>query len=541
MAKKQVSRDAKPADDEDQSPEMALMDEYLQFYADPLGYVIFNFPWDDESSGIQTVKLLEPWRSKYNCEYGPDQWACEFLDELGAEIREGNFDGKNAIPHPIQFSTASGHGIGKSTLVAWLVMFIMDTRPFCKGTVTANTADQLKSKTWAEVGKWWSMSLSKELYTYTNSRGSMTLKRLGVEGSWFVNAQTCKEENSESFAGQHAANSTSFYIFDEASAIPEAIYNVREGGLLTGEAMTFDFGNPTRNSGRFFDNCKGDRAKNFIVREIDSRSVQITSQKSMQRWLEDYGEDSDFFRVRVRGMFPKSGSMQFIPTDLVEQAMDREGTFDRNYPMLIGVDVGRFGGDDSVIYPRMGNDARTWGFERHNGLDSVQLAGKVIERVRYFTSLGIRVGMICIDVTGGVGSGVYDNLFHLGYPVTPVYFGGTCVDKRTYRYKVDELYGKIKEALPRLLLPKRFEEGASDLKTDLTAREFGYTTKGNYIHLEAKEDFKERIGRSPDIADALACTYAADQAPGSIHTLVGNNATQKVKDNYDPLDYGVVR
>lgn len=137
-----------------------ISDDLAGFMDDPLGYVMYCFPWEEEQS-IQIVKLAPDYQERFDCEYGPDEWACEFLDDLGAEIKKRAFDGQNAVP-PIRFATVSGHGIGKSTLTAWLIKFILDTRPYSVGTVTAMTAEQLKNKTWAELGKWHNMSMTKD-------------------------------------------------------------------------------------------------------------------------------------------------------------------------------------------------------------------------------------------------------------------------------------------------------------------------------------------------------------------------------------------
>ncbi|MCI0527746.1 MAG: hypothetical protein L0Y56_09935, partial [Nitrospira sp.] len=146
------------------------------FFSDPLGYVMAAFPWQTEPS-IQVVKLPEEYKKRFpQCEFGPDRWACEFLDQLGAEIKKRGFNRTGAVD-PIRFSTASGHGIGKSTLVSWLVKFILDTRPDSNGIITATTSEQLKTKTWAEVGKWNALSLTRNLWDYSASRGAMTLKR----------------------------------------------------------------------------------------------------------------------------------------------------------------------------------------------------------------------------------------------------------------------------------------------------------------------------------------------------------------------------
>ena len=542
-----------------------LADELSKFYYDPLGYVMFCFPWTTDSS-IQIVKLAEgpddrnrikaeergepppslvltdadrqrqvAYRERFpNCKYGPDLWACDFLDDLGDQIVERGFDGRNAVD-PIQYATASGHGIGKSVLVAWLVKFILDTRPFSKGVVTAGTADQLKTKTWAEVGKWHRLSLTATWFNYTSGRGAMALTHRKNKETWRCDAQTCREENSESFAGLHAASATPFFIFDEGSGVPDKIYEVRDGGTTDGEPMIFDFGNPTRNSGRFHSECAGKLRHRYRVRCIDSREVAITNKDRIQQWVDDYGEESDYVKVRVRGVFPSAGAVQFIGTASVEEAQQRELIEDRYSRLVLGVDVARFGDDESVIYPRRGDDARSFPPRRFRGLDLIQLSGKIIETVREFRLQGLEVVAIFVDGTG-VGGGVVDYLRHLGYNIIEVQFGSSPVDSLMYRYKSDEMWGNMSDAIKtRLRLPGEQAESGNDLKQDLTMREFGYTLTGNKIHLETKKMMKERGITSPDLADALALTFAEEVAPTDVPAGLGNE-TSIVQAEYDPLD-----
>ena len=157
---------------------MANADEQLaeflaSCFADPLKYVMGCFPWDSEPS-IQVVKLPTKYRKRFDCEWGPDEWACEFLDDLGRDIRQRGFDGTKSVL-PIQYATTSGHGIGKTVLVAFLIKFILDTRPRSRGVVTATTAEQLKTKTWAELGKWHRLSLTRHWFRYNSGRGTMML------------------------------------------------------------------------------------------------------------------------------------------------------------------------------------------------------------------------------------------------------------------------------------------------------------------------------------------------------------------------------
>ncbi len=530
------------------APDDQLAEDLSRFYADPLAYVMYAFPWDTERS-IRLVPLKPRYRERFGCEFGPDEWACEFLDELGVEIKKRRFDGSTAV-EPIRFATVSGHGIGKTALTSWLIKFILDTRPRSVGTVTAMTAEQLKVKTWAELGRWHKMSLTSHWFDYTSGRGAMALKsnRLDAEGNslgdkWICTALTCKEETSESFAGQHAPMATSFYIFDEASGVPDAIYTVRDGGLTDGESMAFDFGNGTRNSGRFFEECMGDLAHRYITRSIDSRDVHLTSKPYLQEMIDDYGEESDRVKVRVRGMFPSAGSAQYLPSDGVNAAMERplvRATMAD--ALVIGVDVAGFGDDETVIYPRIGFDARSFtpvpGDGRYSSLDTVAIVGKVTQKVTFFRELGLETAMIFVDATGE-GSGVASMLQHLGYPTTRVHFGGSPTDSSTYRYKGDEMWGAIKNALPDLFLPPATAPSGPELRKQLTQREFAYTVQGNRIHMEPKKDMKKRLlgsAASPDIADALACTFAQEVVAVAVRGSDLYRQGQQVKHEFDPMD-----
>lgn len=497
-----------------------LAEDIASLYASPLGYVMFVFPWDTDPS-IQQVELQSPYKERFGCRWGPDQWACEFLDDLGDEIKKRGFDGRTTVD-PIKFSTASGHGIGKSALVSWLIKFILDTRPFSKGVVTANTGEQLRTKTWAELGKWNRLSLTEHLYDYAIGKGSMSLARKGYKEIWRADAQTCREENSEAFQGLHAANSTPFYIFDEASGIPSKIWEARAGGGTDGEHMTFDFGNPTRNTGQFYENCIGSQKHRYNVRSIDSRSVQITNKKLMQEWVDDYGEESDFVKVKVRGMFPSQSSVQFINSDEVEWAMERPIPFENKDPLIIGVDVARFGDNDTVIFPRIGNDARSFPFKRYNGLDTMQVVDRIIETIAEFQHVGKKCTALFVD-GGGMGAGPIDRLRQLGYNPIEVQFGGRATDRR-YRFKGDEIWGRLRDGLKNLCLPRD-----DDLRSEMVQREYAFTPTG-LINLESKVDIKKRGGESPDIADALALTYAAEVA------VEMESGPQRYEYEYDPLE-----
>ena len=504
-------------------------EELARCYADPLRFVLWAFPWG-ETPELSIVPLPEPWASRYpNCKYGPDVWACEVLEDIGKQVRERAFDGIHAVK-PIRLAIASGHGIGKSFLTAMLVIWIMATRPDSKGVVTANTANQLETKTFAEISKWLKRSLVSDLFEI---RATSIVSKESPE-SWRVDAQTCREENSESFAGQHSASSTSFYIFDEASAVPDVIWEVAEGGLTDGEPMMFVFGNPTRNTGRFKE-CFGKRRQYWTTRHIDSRSVFITNKAQIEEWKNEYGEDSDFFRVRVKGQFPSASSRQFIPTELAEKASWSEIAHNTATAAIIGVDVARFGDDDTVIYVRIGK-----GFlpiKRYHGLDTVQVAAMVKRRYRDVKSIGFPRDRIFINVDeGGVGGGPKDILRDDGYPVRGVQFGAAADEPEIYDRKRDEMWGRMKQWLADGgTIPR--DQGLID---DLTSPEFDIKP-GGQIKLESKKDMKKRGLASPDAADALCLTFAYKiqeyvPLPELLHRGRNQGAGRKAFDPYSVVD-----
>lgn len=501
-----------------------LAQDMGRFFADPLAFVLYAYDWDNDPA-LQVVKLPSPWDLVYGSTYGPDEWACEFLDEIGRMVRERDFDGTKAV-QALRMATSSGHGIGKSAMTAWLVNWIMSTRPHCKGVVTANTAEQLASKTWAEIAKWTKRCITGHWFDVTTGKGAMRIVHKQHPESWRCDAQTCREENSESFAGLHAASSTPFYIFDEASAVPDAIWEVAEGGMTDGEPMWFVFGNPTRNTGRFFE-CFNKSRHRWASKHIDSRSVQITNKGQIQEWVDDYGEDSDFVRVRVRGVFPRASSIQFIPRDLVDEAMRRSAqgvTSNKGRTAVVGVDVARFGDDQSVIRTRIGRDA-TMPALRFRELDTMQLASRVAAHIDELRSLGLRV--VAFVDGGGVGGGVVDRLRQMSYDVVEVQFGGKADDPRKYANKRAEMWGRVKDWLAIGCLSHD-----EQLATDLTAVEYSFRPDDTIL-LESKESMKKRGLASPDDGDALAITFAHPVPEFTVERArPSNQAAQREHDPY---------
>lgn len=467
------------------NPEVKLAALMAEFADDPLGFVKFCYPWG------------EPGPLKDHP--GPDIWQEAFLSALGAEVKANGFNGHDAV-RPIRRAVSSGHGIGKSVMVAWLVDWIMSTRPHCKGTITAMSFPQLETKTWPAIQTWTKMCITSHWFTVTSS----LMYKTEHKDSWQVAPQSSKEENSEAFAGQHAAGSTSFYIFDEDSGIPDQVHEVAEGGLTDGEPMIFCFGNPTRNSGHFYDACFGRMRSRWNPTIIDSRQSRFTNKAQIEEWAQDYGEDSDFFRVRVLGLPPSASDAQFIDQHRVTEAQRREVVVMPDEPLVAGADLAWGGGDDNVIRFRRGLDARSIAPIRIKGeftRDPAVLTNRLAD-VLSRTYDGRKVAMLFLD-SAGIAGAIGNRLRELGHEnVQEVNFGSDSPDIKR-RYMRDHMWAEMKDWLLVGAIDKHPE-----LEADLTGPGLRPDNRQR-IWLESKETMKKRGVDSPDDGDALALTFAA--------------------------------
>jgi hypothetical protein len=388
--------------------------------------------------------------------------------------------------------------------------------PNTRVVVTANTETQLRTKTWPELSKWSRLAINR--HWFRTQATSIATVDPAHERLWRADAIPWSEVNTEAFAGLHNQGRRIVLIFDEASAVADKIWEVSEGALTDAdtEILWFAFGNPTRNTGRFRE-CFGRLLHRWNCGHIDSRDVEGTNKEQIAKWVEDYGEDSDFVRVRVRGIFPRAGTMQFISSELVDQAMakDRDPPFSIMNPLIMGVDVARFGDDRSVIRFRRGRDARTIPPIKLRGVDTMTLAARIADEAARH-----RPDAIFID-EGGVGGGVVDRCHYLKLPVTGVQFGAKA-DRAmvgrdgaiAYANKRAEMWGNMREWLSGGAL-----DDDKELRADLIGVEYGYAIRDgrDAIILERKDDMKKRGLASPDDGDALALTFAYPVAP-SDHT-----------------------
>lgn len=476
--------------------EQGIIDLVSSCYLDPLRYVQIAFPW-----GQGELARFD----------GPDEWQIEIL----AIIRDKMHDGVIGITEAIQIAVASGHGIGKSALVAWVILWAISTREDTKGVVTANTESQLKTKTWAELSKWHRLCLNSHWFSLTAT--AIFSKDSTHEKTWRVDQVVWSERNTEAFAGLHNQGGRVLLIFDEASAIPDLIWEVSEGALTDAdtEIIWAAFGNPTRTIGRFRE-CFAKFKHRWVTRQIDSRTVKITNKVQLQKFVDDYGEDSDFVRVRIKGQFPRASADALLGPDDIDEAMQRSYPLEaiQHAPVVLGGDVARQGDDQSALARRQG--LVMYPIKHYKIPDSVLVAGQfAMEQDEH------QADAMFIDSTGGWGAGVVDTLRHRNYAPIEVYFSGKATDAR-YFNKRSEMYFELANWI---------KEGGAlpydpELKEELCAVTF--TFQGDKFRLCEKDDIKDQIGRSPDKADACALTFA--------YNVQKRSSFPKKTISYDPID-----
>jgi len=458
-------------------PEQELIEAVASFQHDPLGYVLFAFPWGEKGTPLEG-KSLRTWQRK-------------FLDKVGKRLRAGAVDAGEVI----RMARASGHGIGKSALVSMLIKWAFDTFEDTRGVVTANTDLQLRTKTWAEVSKWHQMSLTQHWATLTAT--ALISKAPGHDKTWRIDAVPWSEGNTEAFAGLHNEGKRLLLIFDEASAIADKVWEVAEGALtdLGTEIIWAVFGNATRNTGEFRE-CFRKHARRWDHEQIDSRTVEGTNLVELQAMVDAHGEDSDRVKVRIRGLFPSMSAKQFISQKDVDAAYGRHLRPEQyNFaPKILTLDPAWEGDDELVFSLRQGLMFRVLRTMAKNDNDIV------IANILAQMEDEHRADAVFVDF--GYGTGIVSAGKTMGRTWRLVNFAGEagdkgCLNKRAEMWKLARDWLKEGGAI----------EEDPQLRDELTAPETVARLDGK-IQIESKKDMKKRGLPSPNRADSLVLSFA---------------------------------
>lgn len=411
----------------------------------------------------------------------PLEWQKEFLRAVARGER--------------RISIRAGHGVGKSTACSWAAIWFMLTRFPQKTVMTAPTAAQLFDALFAEIRHWINRlppALREALEVFSDR-----IVQKGTPESSFISARTSSAERPEALAGIHSEHV--LLIIDEASAVPEAVFESAAGSMSGHAATTILIGNPTRNTGLFF-RTHHSLSSDWKTMHVSCLDNPLVSVDFVEQIKATYGENSNAFRVRVLGEFALRDDDVLIPAELVDAAMQRDVVLSNSEPLVYGVDVARFGDDRTVICKRQGNVVL--GFKHWSGEDLMSTAGKIFHEASLDKPEEIMVDSI------GLGGGVADRLRELGLNVRDVNVSeSSSLNQQAARLR-DELWLACKDWLDTraVKLPKDDE-----LRQELTGPTYSFTSNGR-IKVEGKSEMKRRGMRSPDIADAMCLTFASQAA-----------------------------
>ncbi len=397
-----------------------------------------------------------------------------------------------------RLSIRSGHGVGKSTCAASLMVWFLLTRYPAKIVVTAPTASQLYDALFAEVKR-----RIKEMPKALSQLLDMTTDRIVLKASpteAFISARTSSKERPEAMAGVHSENV--LLIFDEASGIPEEVFESAAGSMSGHNATTLLLGNPIRTSGMFY-RTQTELAADWWTRAVSCYDNPLVSEDFIKDMGTRYGEESNAFRCRVLGEFPMAEEDTLIPMHLVEAAIERDIKPAATMPVVWGLDIARQGMDRTALCKRRGNillePVKTW-----RDKDLMETVGLVLNEYET-TPYQDKPQEILADIIG-IGAGVVDRINELDIcPCRGVNVAEASPLKEKYNRLRDQLWAECKQWFEEreCRIPKD-----DTLIAELTTPKFNFTTTGK-LKVEAKQDMKKRGFASPDVADALILTFAS--------------------------------
>lgn len=431
-------------------------------------------------------KRLKVWRSR------PDQ----FVEQLfGIQPEDWQREALLALTKNNRLAVRSGHGVGKTSFLAWSILWWLFTRHPAKIACTAPTSHQLADNLWGEISKW-----HRKLHPTLQEMIDIHADKVSFKASGktsFAVARTARKEQPEAFQGFHSKHM--LFIVDEASGVDDIIFEVGQGALSTAGAKVIMTGNPTRNSGFFHRAFHKNRSEWYCMHVPCTNSSQV-NHHFMQTMAKQYGADSQTYKVRVLGEFPKSEDDTVIDLSDCEAAIEKHVDIDETIYPVWGLDVARFGNDKTCLVKRHNNkvtDIKSW-----SNKDTMQITGLIVDEYEQ-TAHPDRPNFIYTDVIG-IGAGVVDRLRELGYPVIGVNVCEQASQNIRFDRLRDELWFLGKEWFEKrnVSIPNH-----DAFLQDLTAIRYKINSNGK-LKVESKNELKKRGIPSPDIADAFCLTFA---------------------------------
>jgi len=389
----------------------------------------------------------------------------------------------------------SGHGTGKDACASWIIIWFLVTRLYAKVVCTAPTARQLSDVLWSELSKWMRKSIVADEFVIQKDK----IYHKHAPKEWWcravsVSARASKDEQAETLAGFHGDHM--LIVVDEASGVNDPVYIPLEGAMTQEDNKCLLIGNMTKNSGYFYDShFHSELKKSWTRLHWDSRESSNVSKEMVQYFIDKYGEDSSVFAVRVAGNPPHADDDCLIPLSWSMQCVDNDIGVPEDEPLYFGVDVARYGSDDSVILPRRGNWIYEWKTIHH--MNTISLGGEIVMMGTDMEAEGIAIDEI------GVGAGVTDWLYkHGAIPTFGINVACSSSDITKYHKLRDELWVRVKEKCMKGLY--RFPSGKLGdlLCNELASVGYDFNTYGGIV-VDSKKLLKSKGKESPNVADAL--------------------------------------
>lgn len=438
----------------------------------------------------EQIDILDEWYSD------PDQFDRDLWPDYPPEKWQSEASG--LISEKDRVAIKSGHGVGKTCWLARRIIWWGMTRYPWKIGVTAPSSGQMFDALWSELAKWHSLMPEglKEQFVWSTERFEWKAN----PSVCYAVAKTARRETPEALAGLHSENM--LFLIDEAPGVDDIIFETARGAMSTLGAKTIMTGNPTRLSGYFYDAFHKNR-EHWGVITVSCYDSKRTNWKEIDQWKEEYGEDSNFFRVRALGEFPTAEDGVIIPMYLVEDAVKRDVEQIQSEEIW-GLDVSGAGSDLCALAKRRGNimpePVKTWRSD-----DTMVTVGKVVAE---YNESEVKPMQICVD-SNGIGAGVADRLAEQGLPVYCVNVSESHSSNDRYLRVRDEMWERARD-----WFYKRDCKIPNDPSFigEISRIKWVMTSNGKMSAMK-KYDMKlappRGIGKSPDRSESFCFTFMA--------------------------------
>ena len=436
------------------------------------------------------ARLLEAWHKDPD-QFDRDVWPNDLPEKWQSEASD-------LLQVNDRVAIRSGHGVGKTTWLARRILWWGSTRYPWKVGCTAPSSGQMFDALWSEMAKWLSKMppALRDRFEWKAER----LEWVSAPAISYAVAKTARRETPEALAGLHSENM--LFIIDEAPGVDDVIFETARGAMSTLGAKTIMTGNPTRLSGYFYDAFHKNRAHWGVMKVACTDSTR-TNWKEIEQWKEEYGEDSNFFRVRALGEFPDAEDGVIIPLYLVEAAAIRDVA---QVPSeeIWGLDVSGAGADQCALAKRRGNimtePIKVWRSD-----DTMVSVGKVMQE---YQAAKLKPVQVCVD-SNGIGAGVAHRLAEQGVPVQCINVSESHSSNDRYLRLRDEMWERSREWFYKR--DCRIPDD-SHFIGEITRVKWGLTSNGK-MKAMSKYDMKlappRGLGKSPDRSEAFCFTFMA--------------------------------